>query len=269
MNTPVMNPARLVADETWQLGSWMPVPGLGVLPGNAYLIRARHPVLVDTGLAALREPFLSSLGALVDPAELRWIYLTHLDADHVGNLGALLKAAPRARVVTTYLGMGKMGLLGLPQERAFLLNPGQTLDAGDRQLHAVLPPSFDAPETTGLFDGRTRALFAADSFGAVQQTVVDDAAAADPTALRTGMRLWASVDSPWLQMADRELLRDALGRVRDLQPSIVLGSHLQPARGMTDRLLLWLAEAADAPRFVGPDQAALESMMVAMRAQAA
>lgn len=269
MQAPVMSPTRLVADETWQLGSWMPVPGLGLLPGNAYLIRARQPVLVDTGLAALREPFLAALGGVVDPAELRWIYLTHLDADHVGNLQPVLDAAPQARVVTTYLGMGKMGLLGLPQDRVYLLNPGQALDVGDRQLRAVLPPSFDAPETTGLFDERTRALFAADSFGAVQQVMVDDAAAADPAALRAGMRLWTSVDAPWLQMADRALLREALGRVRDLRPSVVLGSHLQPARDMTERLLLWLAEAAEAPRFVGPDQAALEAMMASMRAQAA
>jgi glyoxylase-like metal-dependent hydrolase (beta-lactamase superfamily II) len=269
MQAPVMSQTRLVAAETWQLGSWMPVPGLGALPGNAFVIRARQPVLVDTGLAALREPFLDALAGVVDPAELRWIYLTHLDPDHVGNLAAVLAAAPQARVVTTYLGMGKMGLLGLPQERAYLLNPGQALDVGDRRLRAVLPPSFDAPETTGLFDEHTKALFCADSFGAVQPVVVDDAAAADPAALRAGMRLWTSVDAPWLQMADRGLLREALGRVRDLQPAVVLGSHLQPARGMTERLLLWLAEAAEAPRFVGPDQAALEAMLGALHAEAA
>lgn len=269
MQTPVMSPARRVAAETWQLGSWMPVPGLGVLPGNAFVIRARQPVLVDTGLAALREPFLAALRSVVDPAELRWVYLTHLDPDHVGNLAAVLELAPQARVVTTYLGMGKMGLLGLPQERAYLLNPGQALDVGDRRLRAVLPPSFDAPETTGLFDERTQALFCADCFGAVQQAMVDDAAAADPGALRAGMKLWTSVDAPWLQMADRDRLREALGRVRDLQPSVVLGSHLQPARGMTERLLLWLADAAAAPRFVGPDQAALEAMLGALQAEAA
>ncbi len=168
MQAPVMNETRRVADETWQFGSWLPLPGLGVLPANAYLIRARQPVLVDTGVAALREPFLDALAAVVDPAELRWIYLTHMDADHVGNLLPVLDAAPKARVVTTYLGMGKMGLLGLPQDRVHLLNPGQALDVGDRQLRAVLPPSFDAPETTGLFGESTKALFCADSFGAVE-----------------------------------------------------------------------------------------------------
>lgn len=269
MQAPLMLEPRLVADETWLLGSWMPVPGLGVLPGNAYLIRSRQPVLVDTGLAALQQDFLAALEQLIDPAELRWVWITHMDADHIGNLRVVLERAPHARVVTTYLGMGKMGLLDLPQSRAYLLNPGQSLDVGDRSLTALVPPSFDAPETTGLFDQRSRALFCADSFGTVQQTPVEDARQIDVQVLRDGMRLWTSVDAPWLQMADRSLLRAALDRVAILHPEVILGSHLQPARGLTDRLLHNLAEAADAPAFVGPDQAALESMMAAMTTPAA
>jgi glyoxylase-like metal-dependent hydrolase (beta-lactamase superfamily II) len=78
-------------------------------------------------------------GSTIDPADLRWIWITHMDFDHIGNLAAVLELAPQARVVTNYLGMGKMGLIGLPQDRAWLLNPGQSLDVGDRRLHALRP----------------------------------------------------------------------------------------------------------------------------------
>lgn len=263
MHTPSICEPRRVAHDTWLLGSWMPVPGLGALPCNAYLIRARQPVLIDTGFAALRHEFLAALESLIDPAELRWIWITHLDPDHVGNLAAVLERAPQARVVTTYLGMGKMGLLGLPQARAFLLNPGQTLDAGDHRLAALVPPTFDAPETTAVFDTRSQALFCADSFGTVQQTPVEDANQIDAAVLRDGMRLWTSVDAPWLQLVDRARLHAALDRVRELRPAVVLGSHLQPAYAIVDRLSQCLSEAADAPPFVGPNQAALEAMMAA------
>lgn len=74
----------------------MPLPGLGLLPVNAYLIHARQPVLVDTGLAALGDDFLHSLRGLIDPAALRWIWITHCDADHIGNLRSVLDQAPRA-----------------------------------------------------------------------------------------------------------------------------------------------------------------------------
>jgi flavorubredoxin len=264
VQSPRMLEPRRVADQTWLLAFTIPIPGLGVLPGNAFVIRSREPVLVDTGMAALRDDFLAALSRVIDPAELRWIYVTHMDLDHVGSLAAVLERAPRARVVTTFLGMAKMGLLGLPQERAYLLNPGQALDVGDRRLHALRPPTFDAPETTGLFDERSRALFCADSFGAVQSELVDDAAQIAPAALREGMHVWSSIDAPWLALADRARLGAALERVRALQPEIVLSSHLQPARGMTDRLIASLADTAGLAPFVGPDQAALEQMMGAL-----
>jgi len=266
MNKPVMMETRRVARDTDLLCAWMPVPGFGVLPVNAYVIHGREPVLVDTGLAALREEFLAALAEVVDPAALRWIWITHMDADHVGNLQAVLERAPAARVVTTYLGMGKMGMLGLPVERAWLLNPGQVLDAGARRLEAVVPPSFDAPETTAVYDRSSGALFSADCFGALMTEPAEDAAAISADALRDGMVSWASVDAPWLSLVADTPMGAVLDGVRSLAPEIVLGSHLPPARGMTDTLLRHLDAARGAPRFEGPDQAALERMMAGQAA---
>jgi flavorubredoxin len=46
------------------------------------------------------------LSGTIDPADVRWIWLTHPDRDHTGGLYDLLEAAPQARVVTTFLGVG-------------------------------------------------------------------------------------------------------------------------------------------------------------------
>lgn len=261
MNNPTMFETRRVAPDTDVLCAYMPVPGYGILPVNAYVIHGPQPVLVDTGLAALREPFLAALSGVIDPAALRWIWITHMDADHVGNLQAVLDRAPEARVVTTYLGMGKMGLLGLPVERAWLLNPGQYLDTGRGRLKAVVPPIFDAPETTGLYDTRSRALFSADCFGALMAEPAEIASAMTPATLRDGMVTWATVDAPWLSLVDGGRLESVLDGVRRLEPEVILGSHLPPARGITGALLDNLDTARTAPRFEGPDQAALENAM--------
>jgi flavorubredoxin len=254
---------RTVAPDVDALTAYLPLPGLGMLPVNTFVIHAAQPVLVDTGPVGLRDAFLGALEMAIDPARLKWIWLTHADPDHVGNLAAVLERAPNARVVTTFLGMGKMGLLGLPLDRTWLLNPGQSLDVGDRKLTAVAPPVFDAPETTGLFDATTGTLFSADCFGALMQAPADSAAQIDPEALRAGMTGWATVDAPWLDQVDRGRFRECLDTVAALQPDVILSSHLPPAVGMTDTLLQILADAPDAPRFVGPDQAALERMLTA------
>jgi flavorubredoxin len=269
MQSPELLSPRQVAADTTLIASWVPLPGLGLLPCNSYVIRSAQPVLVDTGVAPLREQFLAALGRTIDPADLRWIWITHMDADHIGNLQAVLELAPQARVVTNYLGMGKMGLMGLPQERAWLLNPGQSLDVGDRRLRALRPPSWDAPETTGLFDERTRAFFSVDSFGTVQQEPQESAAAISTAALAEGMALWTAVDQHWMLATDRARLDRTLAEVDALRPDVILGSHLQPASGITQRLLDCLRRSADAAPFVGPDQQALEAMMAGAMAEAA
>ncbi|MCB9894653.1 MAG: MBL fold metallo-hydrolase [Planctomycetes bacterium] len=214
-----------LGNDTFRLHADFPLPGLGVLPVNSFLIRGAEPVLIDTGLAGQRESFLGALGSLIDPAELRWIWMTHMDADHVGNLETILKSAPNARVVTTYLGMGKAGLLGLPLDRCYLLNPGQTLRAGDRELLAVKPPVFDAPETTGLFDRSSESLFSSDSFGAVLQDSAESALEVASGDLRDGMHLWASVDAPWLNVVEKTRFQATIRALRELKPQQLLSSR--------------------------------------------
>lgn len=254
--------AARIIEDTHRLTAYAPLPGLGLLPVNAFVIRAKEPVLIDTGLAAQRESFMQALSGVIDPADLRWIWVTHMDADHIGNLQAVLDAAPEARLVTTYLGMGKAGLLGLPLERCHLLNPGQSLQVGDRELLAVKPPVFDAPETTGLLDRRSGTLFSSDSFGALLQETAEDAEQVAAPALREGMRLWASVDAPWLQVIDEDKFQASVDSLADLKPARLLSSHLPPASGrMLEALVSNLKDAPAQPAFVGPDQAQLELMM--------
>jgi glyoxylase-like metal-dependent hydrolase (beta-lactamase superfamily II) len=246
--------------DTSAFTTWIPVPGMGVLPVNSYLIEAAQPVLIDTGLAAARGEFLDALQRQIDPAALRWIWLTHTDPDHVGNLEAVLELAPRARVVTNFLGMGKLGLLGLPQDRVYLLNPGQSLATGDRALRALRPPVYDAPETMALFDESSRALYSADCFGAVLPKAAESADEIDAAALRDGLITWTGVDAPWLATTDQALFDSACTELAALRPARVFGSHLPPARDSA-LLLSHLKTARNGPAVIGPDQQALEAMM--------
>ena len=82
------------AADVVALADAAPIPGLGFLPVNAYVLHAEQPVLVDSGLPASRPDFLEALWNQIDPADLRWIYLTHPDRDHTGSLMDILEAAP-------------------------------------------------------------------------------------------------------------------------------------------------------------------------------
>jgi len=255
-----------VAPDIEVLTSNFPIPGYGLVPINAFVIKGSEPILVDTGAVLDSERFMPALRSVIDPADLRWIWLTHTDFDHTGSLHQLLAENPQLRVITTFLGMGIMSLSApLPLDRVRLVNPGQTITVGNRTLTAVKPPAFDNPCTTGFYDEKSGVLFSSDCFGALLQAVPQNAADLSDTDLLDGQVLWATVDSPWLHTVDRGAFARQLDGIRKMTPKMVLSSHLPAAPGhMTERLLASLAAAPTAQPFVGPDQAGLEQMLAGM-----
>jgi flavorubredoxin len=99
------------------------IPALGSIAINAFVLHGTEPILVDTGTVAGASEFMIALASVIDSAELRWIWLTHTDFDHIGSLAALLEANPRLRVITSFLGVGIMGLSStpLPLDRVHLV----------------------------------------------------------------------------------------------------------------------------------------------------
>jgi Metallo-beta-lactamase superfamily len=248
------------------LNDYLEVPGLGFLPVNAFVIHAAQPVVVDTGLGLADRDFVASLAVVIDPADVRWIWLTHPDRDHTGGLFTLLEAAPQARVITTFIGAGIMSTEHpLPMNRIYLLNPGQSLDAGDRRLTGFRPPLFDNPATVGVLDTSTGVCLSSDCFGAPLPTAdlaaAHDAAAANPGELRAAQLLWATVDSPWVHTVDLAKFAASFGPLRDFGPSAVLSTHLPPVTGDGATLFATLLDAPKASPFTGPDQIALEAML--------
>ncbi len=259
------------APDVTALSDAAEIPGLGFLPINAYVVHAAEPVLIDTGAPQSRDEFLDALWSAVEPADLRWIYLTHPDRDHTGALAEVLAAAPQARLVTTFLGFGITTMdFPLTPDRAYFLNPGQSLDVGDRKLTAFRPPVYDSPATTGLYDESTGTMFSSDCFGspfgAASDTEVGDIAELSPDAVEAGQRLWVTVDCPWVAAVDVAQFGATMAPLRAMDPEVVLSTHLPPARKAITRLLDTLATATDADPFVGPDQAMLEAMLAGMHA---
>lgn len=242
------------------------IPGIGFLPVNTFLIHAEQPVVVDTGLSTPDKDFVAELSEVIDPADVRWVWITHPDRDHTGGLWQLLDAAPQARLVTTFLGMGIMSCeWAVPLDRVYLLNPGQRLDVGDRTLTGHRPPLYDSPSTVGLQDDRTGVLLSSDCFGGPMATAElassPDVRHVPADDRRAAQLLWAAVDSPWVRSIDRASYGATVDAFRRLEPSAILSTHLPPAIDVNEAMFEALDEAPTAAEFVGPDQAALEAML--------
>jgi flavorubredoxin len=262
--------ALQINDETTMFTAAVPIPMVGVLPVNAYLVTSDEPVLIDTGITPERDAFLAELQQRIDLADLRWLVLTHSDHDHVGAVSRLLSEAPHARVVTTFATVGIMsvGADPIPPDRAFVVRDGSTVDIGDRTLSVQRPPLFDNPGTVAVLDPRQSILFSADSFGgplpSEEHALADDVGSLDADEVRAAQLLWGSFDSPWVHEVEASRFAASLARFVADKPDTVLSTHLPPIRADLERYvetLTMLPSSAPAPL---PDQEALEEFMAGL-----
>ncbi|HOO47421.1 MAG TPA: MBL fold metallo-hydrolase [Deltaproteobacteria bacterium] len=251
-----------VGQDIVVLPAYFPVPGAGLLPINAFVIKAREPVLVDTGMAMDSEEFMKALESVIDPPDLRWVWLTHDDADHTGSLERVFQAAPEARLAAYSLGVLRISTTWqVPMNRVYWLNPGDSISAGDRKLTAMRPPLFDNPTTIGVYDDRSKTFFSADCFGAIIPSPVQSTDDVDQNVLSQGMAGWASLDSPWVHMVKQDEFGQALDRIRQIAPETICSAHLPVAAGKTEQFLKILRAVPSSVPSVAPNQMALEQIL--------
>jgi glyoxylase-like metal-dependent hydrolase (beta-lactamase superfamily II) len=244
------------------------IPGVGVLPINAFLLMAEEPVLVDTGIGFDSPEFIDAVSSVVPLDEIKWVWLTHDDADHTGSIQRVMELAPNAKLVTHAMCALRMSSWwDVPLHRVHAIRFGDELHVGDRTLTAVAPPLFDNPMSTGLLDQSTGALFTVDAFGALLPEATQSASDVPPEALAGGMVGWATSDSPWAHITDRAKFGEVLERVRAIAPSRIFSSHLPAADGSSmDEFIKILEMVPDAEPFAPPNAEQFGHMIEAMTA---
>jgi glyoxylase-like metal-dependent hydrolase (beta-lactamase superfamily II) len=247
------------------LPTHLDLPGVGTLTVNCFVLHSDEPVLVDTGLGVDGDAFIEALRSVIDPADLRWIWLTHDDADHTGNIAQLMELAPQAKLATHALAALRMATWWpAPLDRVHALVVGDQIDVGDRTLTAVRPPTFDNPTSTGILDPSTQTLFSVDTFGAILPGYVESLDDVPESDLTGGMIAWATFDSPWTHLTDRVRFDEVLDEVHDMNLERIFSAHSPAATGRVDQFLKVLSTVPDAEPFVPPGAEAFQQIVAQM-----
>jgi flavorubredoxin len=235
---------------------------------NSMVIRGAEPVIVDTGTVANRSQWLDDVFGLVEPRDVRWIFLSHDDVDHTGNLGEVLDACPNATLVSSWSILERnSNFFEFPLSRCRWVNDGESFDVGDRTLRAVRPPQWDSPTTRGLFDERTGAYWGVDAFACpMPGAPVADAAAFDEGFWAEGMAMFVhNALSPWLGLVDPVRYGALCDRIEALGMSVIATAHCPVIRGPSISEAFRLArELPSVPAPPLPDQVVLESVLAAV-----
>lgn len=212
-----------VNDRTTDLfeGIW-PVAEKGV-SYNSYLVVGEKKALIDLASGAQASAYLQQIRDVVDPSELDYVVLNHMEPDHTGAVRLLYELAPKAQFVMTAKAAPMMQSFYGIGERVRVVADGEQLPLGGKtlQFHAV--PFVHWPETMVTYEATTGVLFACDAFGgygALQGGIFDDEYADRSgyiaEALRYYVNIVARFSGPVLK---------AIDKLGGLEISVVAPSH--------------------------------------------
>jgi flavorubredoxin len=162
---------RELTDGVYWLGDcfvWPAVPGADPEHAytSAYLVTGSEcSMLVDTGHPNDWLPIARQLDDLLDKGvpDLRWIFATHPEVTHAGNLGRLMAKYPRARMISNTLDFH----LSFPDftDRFEHIEVGDEIDLGDRSFDFIEAVFRDLPNSVWGYDRKGQVLFCSDGLG--------------------------------------------------------------------------------------------------------
>jgi flavorubredoxin len=216
-----------IGPETWLVPNLAPAGEGLYLPVNSMVVRGAEPVIVDTGAPVHREEWLEKVFSIVEPEDVRWIFLSHDDGDHTGGLLDALELCPNATLVTNFFSVERLALEkpALPLERMRWLEPGDTLVTADRTFQLFRPPIFDGPTTRGLYDTSTAVMWIVDTFACLVPDAVYDVHDVPQDLVAEYLPAFGSLVSPWHAWLDTAAYRRHVDAVEALGVLAAASAH--------------------------------------------
>jgi flavorubredoxin len=269
--TPVAPPTYFeptkIAKDTWVIHQVQPALGQPLFVYlNSMVILGAEPVIVDTGTPANREQWLKDVFSLVEPKDVRWVFLSHDDVDHTGNLSEVMDACPNARLVCNWAMVERhTNCFDFPLHRCQWVMDEESLDVGDRRLHALRPPLYDSPTTRGLFDPTTGVYWAVDTFATPLPDPELGVADLDPDFWSGAMAMFAfGAVSPWLSLVDEAKFCRSVDRTQRLDITTVASCHSPVLEGpLIEQAFNFIRQLPSHEPPPMPDHSVLEQIVAA------
>jgi flavorubredoxin len=225
-----------IADGIYRINTPIMLPGAQAFSFNQYLLVDDAPLLFHSGPRQLFTQVRQALAAVMPIERLRYIGLSHVEADECGSINQLLQAAPQAVPLCSQVAaMVSMNDLADRPPRA--LADGERLSLGRHDIHW-----FDAPhvphgwECGFLMDRSTHTFFCGDLFtqpGVGTEPLTEADILGPSEAFRQAMDYYAHAPHTGT----------VLQRLAAEQPRTLACMHGSAWRGDGARLLRHLAEA--------------------------
>jgi flavorubredoxin/flavin reductase (DIM6/NTAB) family NADH-FMN oxidoreductase RutF len=135
---------------------------------NTYLIQAREIALIDPPGESFSEVFIDQLQHYEYYQQIDYIILSHINANRIATLRALLPLAYRAQIVCTKPAANTLKAAFPDRDLPLLtVRGGDSLDLGEgHELEMISTPTPRQPDSICVYDRATQVLFSDKLFGA-------------------------------------------------------------------------------------------------------
>jgi flavorubredoxin len=224
-----------IADGIFRINTPIAIPGAGEFNFNQYLVRDDQPLLFHTGPRRMFPLVRDAVAAVMPVERLRFVGLSHFEADECGALNEWLHAAPRAEAVCSRVA-AMVSVNDFADRPPRALADDETLDLGRHVVRWLDTPHMPHSWECGLMmEERTRTFLCGDLFtrgGRGEVPLTEDDILEASEAFRAPMDYYAHAPDTGA----------TLERLAALQPQTLACMHGSAWRGDGAGLLRELAK---------------------------
>jgi len=132
---------------------------------NSYIVKSEKTAVIDTVKILFVDEFLKKVEEVTSFEDIDFIILNHLEPDHSSSLLRLLEKAPNAKIYCSKKAKEMVESLYRITDNVYVVEEGEKLDLGDRELVFYMDPLVHWPETMVTYDVKEQVLFSCDAFG--------------------------------------------------------------------------------------------------------
>lgn len=217
-----------VADNTYWVGyvddRLVPFHRLTLEKGttyNSYLLMTDKPTVIDTIDISFGRVFMEELKNHINPEEIKYIVINHVEPDHSGGLPGLANKAKDAVIVTTALAAEELKEMYRLHEREFLIvKDGDELDIGGKTLRFYETPYLHTEETMITYCVEDRVLYTCDIFSSHVATheLFNDVVSED---IIPDFEVYYKL----IMHPHRSYVQDMINKIKNLEIDVIAPSH--------------------------------------------
>ena len=133
---------------------------------NAFLIKDKKVTLIDTVDSRFRDPFLENILRLIDPQEISYLIINHVEPDHSGCLVELVERARPEKIFCSRMGCQFMKEFYHKENWPYhVVKTGEEIELGEKTVQFIEMPMLHWPDNMGCYVKQDQLLISSDAFG--------------------------------------------------------------------------------------------------------